>query len=514
MHRLDGWFTHMINGSGQGQIKKRILELEQELSERVHLKDVLLQSKDLFLTLLAMLPATLCLQAPDYTITFANQLFKENFGDPQDRPCYEMLHGRSAPCEECLPLEVMKTGNPATREWPGPNGRHYLVYYYPYEDAQGERLVLEMGFDVSDLRHTKASLEESEERFRVITDQSMLGIAIMQNGSLVYVNQAIADMCGYPVEELLSWKPEQYLKMFHPDDLSRVMEQARKKQAGDKKVVVKYEWRMVTATQEVTWIESFSKTVSLQGGPADMVILADVTERRRLEEERATREANMKDFLDIASHELRHPITILKGYTSMLMEGGDQLDEAERREIYGILEHGSNRLSGLVNGLLDISRIDRGRFNINREVLRLPPLINDALKAMHASGFDNPLNLHVTGDARECIADGEKLRELLVILLENAIKYSDVDSPVDVEVVALGGDITVSVLDRGIGIPEDAREHVFERFFQVEEAAHHSTPGMGMGLYIAYHIVSAHGGRIWCEQRAGGGTIMSFTLPQ
>ena len=112
--------------------------------------------------------------------------------------------------------------------------------------------------------------------------------------------------------------------------------------------------------------------------------------------------------------------------------------------------------------------------------------------------------------------DGEKIVQLMVILLENAVKYSPSGDPIEVEVEAEAGEqgaALVSVKDRGIGVAEPDRERVFDRFFQVEDVLHHSTPGMGMGLYIARNIVEAHGGRIWCEAREGGGSAFRFTLP-
>jgi signal transduction histidine kinase len=101
-----------------------------------------------------------------------------------------------------------------------------------------------------------------------------------------------------------------------------------------------------------------------------------------------------------------------------------------------------------------------------------------------------------------------------VILLENAVKFSDPGTPIDVEVSREDGQVLVSVMDRGIGIREDDRERVFDRFYQVEDALHHSKQGIGLGLYIAKEIVNGHSGKIWCEARPGGGSIFRFTLPQ
>ncbi len=154
--------------------------------------------------------------------------------------------------------------------------------------------------------------------------------------------------------------------------------------------------------------------------------------------------------------------------------------------------------------MLDISRIERGRFEVKRETQPLSPLIGRALEEIRMRGFETEFINNVASDLGNYRIDGEKFVQLLVILLENAVKYSSSSSPVEIGAVTEDGEILVSVLDRGIGIPEKFDERIFERFFQVEEVAHHSTPGMGMGLYIAKNIAEAHGGRIWYEPREAG----------
>ena len=111
-------------------------------------------------------------------------------------------------------------------------------------------------------------------------------------------------------------------------------------------------------------------------------------------------------------------------------------------------------------------------------------------------------------------ADPERIARVLVILIDNAVNHSPRGSPVEVEANPVDEKgVTVAVMDRGWGVPEDERERIFKRFYQVEEAVRHSNPGIGLGFYIAREIVEAHGGKIWCEPHEGGGSIFRFTLP-
>ncbi|MBC7230469.1 MAG: PAS domain S-box protein [Actinobacteria bacterium] len=235
-----------------------------------------------------------------------------------------------------------------------------------------------------------------------------------------------------------------------------------------------------------------------------------------VEEERLSYELGLKDFVDVASHELRHPITLMKGYAATLAKFGDSLGEEERREYLGIIDEGANRLDMLIRELLDVSRIERGRFSIHRVRQRLEPILERAVGEMEkkSRGRRFELRLPLYSSPRE--VDADKILRVLVILLDNAVAHSPAAFPVEVsleEAGEMGEAAVLSVLDRGVGVPERDRELIFERFYQVEDALHHTTGGMGLGLYIAREIVEAHGGRIWCEPRKGGGTAFRFTLP-
>ncbi len=229
------------------------------------------------------------------------------------------------------------------------------------------------------------------------------------------------------------------------------------------------------------------------------------------EEERLASEQNLKDFVDVAAHELRHPVTVMKGYALTLRDYGERLDESTRREYLEVISKGADRLDSLIRELLDASRIERGRFEVKRAEQRLEPLLERAVQEVRGKGVAHTLRLAVKGELTPREVDADKLVQVLVILMDNAVAHSPSHFPVEVEAEERDGETLVSVLDRGVGVPESERELIFERFYQVEDA-HHSAKGMGLGLYIAREIVEAHGGRIWHEPRLGGGSAFRFTL--
>jgi len=230
------------------------------------------------------------------------------------------------------------------------------------------------------------------------------------------------------------------------------------------------------------------------------------------EEERLAHEQSLKDFIDVAGHELRHPVTLLKGYALTLLDYWDRLDVETKREYLRVMSQGADRLDSLIRELLDVSRIERGRFVVMRRLQPLEPLLQRAIEEVRAKGVSQELKFSLHGELAPREVDAEKLVQVMVILLDNAVAHSPERLEIEVTAEEKDGQALISDLDHGVGVPEKERKRIFERFYQVEDALHHPTRGMGLGLYIAREIVEAHGGRIWHEHRPGGGSIFRFTI--
>jgi signal transduction histidine kinase len=232
-----------------------------------------------------------------------------------------------------------------------------------------------------------------------------------------------------------------------------------------------------------------------------------------VEEERLSHEQGLKDFIDVASHELRHPITLMKGYALTLRDYGERLPDDAKRDYLTIIGQGADRLDMLIKELLDVSRIERGRFPLNKREVRLEPLIERAVGEMRGKGAPDKFTISIPEELPARWVDPEKLVRSMVILLDNATIHNPENTEVELTAIRQQTMVVISVMDKGVGVPEQDRERIFERFYQVEDAIHHSSPGMGLGLYIAREIIEAHGGRLWYEPRKGGGSIFRFSLP-
>lgn len=224
--------------------------------------------------------------------------------------------------------------------------------------------------------------------------------------------------------------------------------------------------------------------------------------------------SRLKDeFLSIASHELRTPVTSIKGYTQlakMLIKEGDLTTSEEYLDI--ALDQ-IDRMSRLILELLDVSRIETGRLEIRREPIAWSHFVRDVVHRHHTAVSDRRFHVSVPDDAKLITGDRDRLEQVLGNLLENAVKYSPDGSDVTVTVEDRGDALVTAVCDRGIGIPADELSQVFERFHRGRQVSSTNYGGLGLGLYITKQIIERHGGAIWVESKEGQGTTFYFSLP-
>lgn len=223
--------------------------------------------------------------------------------------------------------------------------------------------------------------------------------------------------------------------------------------------------------------------------------------------------SRLKDeFLSIASHELRTPVTSIKGYTQLaktLIKEGD-LDTSG--EYLDVALDQIDRMSRLILELLDVSRIETGRLEIRREAIPWSQFVRDVVHRHHTSVSDRRFTVSVPNVSKIVHGDRDRLEQVLGNLLENAVKYSPEGSEIIISVEDRGDSVVTSVCDRGIGIPSDELAQVFERFHRGRQVSSTNYGGLGLGLYITKEIVERHGGSIWVDSREGSGTTFYFSL--
>ncbi|MBU1669471.1 MAG: PAS domain S-box protein [Actinobacteria bacterium] len=218
----------------------------------------------------------------------------------------------------------------------------------------------------------------------------------------------------------------------------------------------------------------------------------------------------LQDMIDVACHELRTPAAVFKGYSALLSYGG--LDEETRQAALESLDSAADRVTRLADSLLETSIISSGRLRLTLKEVVPSEVVGDSVRLIEKQFAGHRFAIEGGAD-RPLRADPDMLEWVLIVLLENAAKFSPEGSEVRTWWEGDGEQTFFHVCDRGEGIPEEHREAVFDRFYQVEDPLHHSHPGLGLGLFIAKRIVEAHGGEIAVRDCPGGGSDFYFSIP-
>jgi two-component system, OmpR family, sensor histidine kinase KdpD len=216
-------------------------------------------------------------------------------------------------------------------------------------------------------------------------------------------------------------------------------------------------------------------------------------------------------LLNSISHDLRTPLASITGALTSLLDGDVSLDEPVRNGLVETAHQEANRLNHLVGNLLDMTRLEGGAMRPSCEPCDIQDLIGAALAQLGERRRGRDIRATVPDDAPMVPMDFVLMTQVLVNLLDNALKYSPPETPVEVNVHAVGAGVDITVADRGTGIPGAELEHIFDRFYRVQHPGHVS--GTGLGLAISKGIVELHGGRIVAANRSGGGAVFTVTLP-
>lgn len=244
------------------------------------------------------------------------------------------------------------------------------------------------------------------------------------------------------------------------------------------------------------------------GGGA-WVIIENISELVRLRRMRS-------EFIDNLSHELRTPLANVRLLTEMLMDDLEKEDVSTRvRERVATIDIETGHLVQMINELLDLSRIEQSSTVVRHDEVLVPPLVEAGMRRLQTFAERQGVILIelVPDDLPPIRGDEERLHQLLMNLLHNAIKFSPQGGTVTITTDEHPDGVIISVRDQGVGIPTKDQARVFERFYKVDRARQRGQGGTGLGLAIARHIAEAHGGRIWLESEEGQGSTFSFSLP-
>jgi PAS domain S-box-containing protein len=355
------------------------------------------------------------------------------------------------------------------------------------------------------LKEFVSSIETQRTRLEVILNSTLESIlAIDIHGNIVLANQAAAELTQTPadsivgqnINDLFMFKQgEQRFEIDYNQPASKVYSDLTYTDKSGNNHYVRILVAPVSGEQE-------KKTAQT------IVTIHDQTKSRELEDMKV-------DFVSMAAHELRTPLAAIRGYLELIRfkEGGDQ--ESESSKFLAMALKSTSDLGGLINNLLDVTRIEKGTFTLNLEKVDLASEIKQALQDAHFTASEKQIILLYNGPEMGSfvIADKIALREVINNLISNAIKYTDSMGTVEVTLSQSDGKYSVSVKDSGVGISKQAQTHLFTKFYRVHGGLNSGSTGTGLGLFISKSIIERHEGTISCTSEEGVGSIFTFTIP-
>lgn len=353
--------------------------------------------------------------------------------------------------------------------------------------------------------------KQAEELLKMVSDSSPLGVYILQDDRLQYTNPLLQNLTGYSEKELLG---SELLSLVRPEDSDVVKSSAVF--TLEEKRPYPCEYRITNKAGQIKWVMQTVSAIQYKGREAILGNLMDITERKYLERKVIEYEelSKMKsDLLATVSHELRTPLATIKGYSTMMLDYFTKLSPDEKNDYLKSIDKSTDRLTKLVDNLLDTSRMEAGLLKLEKAPTSISKLVREAATEAHIRTNNHYIVLRLGKGLPRINIDAKRIRQVLDNLLDNAIKYSPQGTEILISTRRAGHELGISVADQGSGIPNNELSKIFDRMYRIEQRLLPGVDGIGLGLYICQRLVTAHGGRIWAESKLGKGSTFHLTLP-
>ena len=369
----------------------------------------------------------------------------------------------------------------------------------------GSSMILLAIQDLTDRKHMEENLKENEERFRLLIQNASDIITVFdQDGTIKYESPAVEMILGYKPEERVG-RNIAMDPIVHPDDRKSRIDLLKASIARPKENVYG-EFRLLHKDGTYRTIDAIFRNL-LDDKKINGIIAnyRDITERKVFEHQK-------NEFIGVASHELKTPVTSIKAYAQILEDVFLKAGDHKSAQLLGKMNTQVDRLTTLIVDLLDFTRIEGGNLKFREVEYNLNELINEVTEDMQRTSTQHVIEKKITNNIR-VRGDRYRIGQVLTNLLSNAIKYSPKAKKIIVGTKVGKASVIISIKDFGMGIEQDMLEKVFERFFRVTQTNLNTFPGLGLGLYIAAEIVKRQGGKIWVKSIKNKGSTFFFSLP-
>lgn len=460
------------------------------------------------------------LNGRDLVIDSANTKILEVWGKPRaiiGKPLHVALPELEGQPFLGILDEVCKTGIPFYAQEIGVMLEHdgelkemfFNVTYQPVADSSGSTAdILVVAVDVTEQVNARKQVERSEQHFRYLADLVPAKISnALPSGEVTFVNKQWLDYAGMDFESMRDFG---YHNMMHPEEIAAFQKGLEK--AASSGVAHVSEMRFKNTDGNYIWHLNIASPILDEEGKITMWV-GSTTNIQTLKEE----EQRKSDFVSMLSHELKTPVTSIKGHVQLLIRA---LDKETPSALTTRLKPSLSRidqllvqLTRLISDMLDLTRIEADRMDLRKEPLLLDTLVAEVVEDFKLSHQHLEFEVSLENNVK-VNADKHKISEVLINLISNAIKYAPNSKVVSISLVNQGNEALVKIKDYGIGIDEKDQKKIFERFYRVEgqNEAHYS--GFGIGLYLVNSIIERHGGKIVLESSKGHGSTFTIHLPR
>jgi PAS domain S-box-containing protein len=349
-----------------------------------------------------------------------------------------------------------------------------------------------------------------KQRLDAIIENSGDGVMILDPAQQITVfNRALTIMTGIPVEEAIDkpcWEVLRLRDHYSDQEIPELTCPLNRCQEGDRFYV---EGDFVRADDiRVTLGITYSPLLDSERQLVNIIAnVRDISRFREAEEMKST-------FISVISHELKTPVALIKGYAGTLRREDAHWDEDTVRESMAVIEEESDRLTELIDNLLDASRLQTGQMKLDKMDVRVDKMVARMMSKFRTQTDKHTFELDFEDNFPHVQGDEERLTQVLSNLISNAIKYSPDGGNIAVSGRFDDDHVYIAVTDQGIGIPAGEQDRIFDRFYRVESALSRRTQGAGLGLYLVKSVIEAHNGRIWVSSNPGKGSTFVFTLPR
>jgi PAS domain S-box-containing protein len=383
------------------------------------------------------------------------------------------------------------------------------VYYFnftykPLKDVNGKIWgILNTAADVTELVRTRAKLADQIKQYQFVTNFMPVQLWTAGPDGLVdFINQRAVDFGGEPAENAggASW-----VSFVHPHDIELSLKAWKQALATGEPYEV--EFRLRDRYNHYRWHLARALPFKINGEIVKWFgTNTDIDEQKQSQRQR-------DDFLGIASHELKTPVTSIKAYAQVLGAMLTKEGETKKAEMVARMDSQVNRLTNLIGDLLDVTKINSGKLQFNKIWFAIDEVIKEAIEDLQHTTQKHQLITELKAGSK-IFSDKDRIGQVLTNLVTNAIKYSPHSDKIIIRTKIENGQSIVCVQDFGIGIPGEKQDRVFEQFYRVSGNKQHTFPGLGLGLYISSEIIKREGGRMWVNSVENKGSTFSFSLPE